>query len=71
MSFHTVTVISTEGRNLMTKKHCYYLYLLANKNDKVMCVGVTNNLDGFVKSPSAALPPCDARRQALHAGYRY
>jgi len=22
--------------------------------------------DGFVKSPSAALPPCDARRQALH-----
>ena len=24
------------------------------------------NFDGFVKSPSAALPPCDARRQALH-----
>ena len=22
--------------------------------------------DGFVKSPSAALPPCSARRQALH-----
>ena len=38
-------VISTEGRNLMPKEHRYYVYLLTNKNDKVMYVGVTNNLE--------------------------
>jgi len=37
-------VISTEGRNLMPEEHRYYVYLLTNKSDKVMYVGVTNNL---------------------------
>jgi putative endonuclease len=29
----------------MTRQHCYYVYLVTNKNDKVMYVGVTNNLE--------------------------
>lgn len=28
----------------MPREHRYYVYLLTNKNDKVMYVGVTNNL---------------------------
>ena len=29
----------------MPRAHRYYIYLLTNKNDKVMYVGVTNNLE--------------------------
>ena len=29
----------------MPGEHLYYVYLLTNKNDKVMYVGVTNNLE--------------------------
>ena len=29
----------------MPREHRYYVYLLTNKNDKVMYVGVTNNLE--------------------------
>jgi len=29
----------------MTRQHCYYVYLVTNKNDKVMYVGVTNILE--------------------------
>ena len=29
----------------MPEEHCYYVYLLTNRNDKVMYVGVTNNLE--------------------------
>ena len=36
-------VISTEGRNLALRGHRYYIYLVTNKNDNVMYVGVTNN----------------------------
>ena len=41
----TRSVISTNGRNLVPREHCYYVYLLTNKNDKVMYVGVTNHLE--------------------------
>ena len=29
----------------MVKNHCYYVYILTNWNNKVMYVGVTNNLE--------------------------
>jgi putative endonuclease len=29
----------------MPKEHHYYIYLLTNKSDKVMYIGVTNNLE--------------------------
>ena len=29
----------------MLREHHYYVYLLTNKNDKVMYIGVTNNLE--------------------------
>jgi putative endonuclease len=32
-------------RNLMPRDHRYYVYLLTNKNDKVMYVGATNQLE--------------------------
>ena len=32
-----------------------------------IALGNVAKVDGFVKSPSAALPPCDARRQELHS----
>jgi putative endonuclease len=31
-------------RDLMPEKHLYYVYLLTNKNDKVMYIGITGNL---------------------------
>jgi len=37
-------VISTEGRNLMPQDRTYYVYLLTNWNDKVIYVGMTNDL---------------------------
>jgi predicted GIY-YIG superfamily endonuclease len=37
--------ISTEGKNLMNAKSVYYVYLLTNKNNKGMYIGVTNNLE--------------------------
>jgi putative endonuclease len=40
----TATVISTEGRNLMPREHSYCVYILTNKNDRVIYIGVTNNL---------------------------
>jgi putative endonuclease len=47
-----MTVISTimavrqaNGRNLMPREHHYYVYILTNWNNKVMYVGVTNNLE--------------------------
>ena len=38
-------VISTAGRNLLAKVHQYFIYLLTNWNNKVMYVGVTNNME--------------------------
>ena len=26
------------------KEHCYYVYILTNKNNEVLYIGVTNNL---------------------------
>jgi len=40
----TLSVISTEGRNPMTREHRYFVYLLTNWNNKVMYVGMTNDL---------------------------
>jgi putative endonuclease len=37
-------VISTEGRNLVPRDHKYFVYLLTNWNNKVMYVGMTNDL---------------------------
>ena len=34
-----------QGEILMTSEHYYYVYLLTNWNNKVMYVGVTNNLE--------------------------
>ncbi len=41
----TGAVISTEGRNLVPKEQRYFVYLLTNWNNKVMYVGVTNNIE--------------------------
>ena len=38
-------VISTEGRNLVASGKNYYVYILTNWNNKVMYIGVTNNLE--------------------------
>ena len=35
--------ISTEGRNLVLREPPYYIFLLPNKNDNAMYVGVTND----------------------------
>jgi putative endonuclease len=40
----TQTVISTEGRNLVPREHRYFVYLLTSKDNKVMYVGVTNDI---------------------------
>jgi len=45
-------VISTEGRNLALRGHRYYIYLVTNKNDNVMYVGVTNDLERRVHGMS-------------------
>ena len=45
LSFRRKPVISTEGRNLVPREHRYFVYLLTNRNNKVMYVGVTNNLE--------------------------
>jgi len=37
-------VISTEGRNPMPREHRYFVYLRTNRNNKVMYVGMTNDL---------------------------
>ena len=50
-------VISTEGRNLMPREHRYYVYLLTNKNNKVMYVGVTNNLERRIFEHKAKMLP--------------
>ena len=42
---HLPTVISTEGRNLQADMSNFYVYLLTNQNNKVMYVGMTNNLE--------------------------
>ena len=39
------SVFSTVRRNTIPKTNSYYVYLLTNKNDKVMYVGVTNTLE--------------------------
>ena len=57
LSFRPLTVISTEGRNLMPREHRYYVYLLTNKNDKVMYVGVTNNLERRVHEHKTKMVP--------------
>ena len=38
-------VISTGGRNLVASGKNYYVYILTNWNNKVMYIGVTNNLE--------------------------
>jgi putative endonuclease len=50
-------VISTEGRNLMPRDHRYYVYLLTNKSDKVMYVGVTNQLERRVYEHKTKMIP--------------
>ena len=57
LSLRSLTVISTEGRNLMPREHRYYVYLLTNKNDKVMYVGVTNNLERRVYEHKTKMVP--------------
>src|ERR671918_3052432 len=42
---HPVGVISNVVRNLMPDQQRYYVYLLTNWNNKVMYVGVTNDLE--------------------------
>jgi len=41
----------------MPRVHRYYVYLLTNKNDKVMYVGVTNNLERRVYEHKTKLVP--------------
>lgn len=41
----------------MPRTHRYYVYLLTNKNDKVMYVGVTNNLERRVYEHKTKLVP--------------
>ena len=41
----------------MTSKHRYYVYLLTNRNDKVMYVGVTNDLERRVFEHKRKLVP--------------
>lgn len=36
---------ATAGRNILMSERNYYVYLLTNWNNKVMYVGVTNNLE--------------------------
>jgi putative endonuclease len=43
--FVTHLVISTAGRNLMPHQKTYYVYLLSNWNNKVLYIGVTNDLE--------------------------
>jgi putative endonuclease len=40
-------VISTSEarRNLLAENHCYYVYIITNWNDKVMYIGMTNDLE--------------------------
>ena len=38
------SVISSAARNLLVEEHAYYVYLLTSKNNRVMYVGVTNDL---------------------------
>ena len=38
------SVISSAARNLLVEEHPYYVYLLTSKNNRVMYVGVTNDL---------------------------
>jgi putative endonuclease len=57
LSLRSLTVISTEGRNLMPREHRYYVYLLTNKNNKVMYVGVTNNLERRVHEHKTKMVP--------------
>jgi putative endonuclease len=54
---HSLTVISSKGRNLMPTEHRYYVYVLTNKNDKVMYVGITNNLERRVHEHKTKLVP--------------
>ena len=56
------SVISTEGRNLMPKDRRYYVYLLTNKNDKVMYVGVTNDLEQRVYEHKTKMLPGFTRK---------
>ena len=41
----------------MPREHRYYVYLLTNKNDKVMYVGVTNNLERRVHEHKTKMVP--------------
>ncbi|MGB5157796.1 MAG: GIY-YIG nuclease family protein [Desulfobacterales bacterium] len=41
----------------MPGEHRYYVYLLTNKNDKVMYVGVTNNLERRVHEHKTKMVP--------------
>ena len=41
----------------MPKEHRYYVYLLTNKNDKVMYVGMTNDLERRVYQHKQKLVP--------------
>mgnify|MGYP001607840759 CR=1 FL=1 len=41
----------------MPREHRYYVYLLTNKNDKVMYVGVTNNLERRMYEHKAKVVP--------------
>ncbi len=41
----------------MPREHRYYVYLLTNKNDKVMYVGITNNLERRVHEHKTKMVP--------------
>lgn len=41
----------------MPREHRYYVYLLTNKNNKVMYVGVTNNLERRIFEHKAKMLP--------------
>ncbi|NCP04543.1 MAG: GIY-YIG nuclease family protein [Deltaproteobacteria bacterium] len=41
----------------MPRVHRYYVYLLTNKNDKVMYIGVTNNLERRVHEHKTKMVP--------------